>query len=83
MSEINIKESLHTLHGTHSLMTYLCWNLEEKYSIKDMNKFQKSMTSTKGNFIQFLYDRDRFVEIVELFHGESFKDEEDNYNLIE
>ena len=64
-------------------MTYLCWNLEDKYSIKDMNKFQKSMTSTKGNFLQLLFDRDSFLELVELLHGSYLKDEEKNYKITQ
>ena len=39
MSECKIKEALHTLHGTHALMKNLCWKLEEKYSMEDMEKF--------------------------------------------
>ena len=81
MSERKVKEALHTLHGTHSLMIDLCWNLEERYSMEDMEKFQKAMTSTKGNFLQLLSDRDSLLELVELLHEASLKDEEENYNL--
>ena len=50
-SECKIKESLHTLHRTSTFMASLCWNLEDKYSIEDMEKFQKAMTRTNGNFL--------------------------------
>ena len=83
MSERNIKEALNTLHGTHSLMKYLCWKLEEKYSMEDMEKFLKFMKSTKGNFLQLLYDRDSLLDLVEFLHESSLKDEEYNYNLTQ
>ena len=66
------------LHGTYALMTKLCWNLEEKSSIEDIEKFQKAMTSTKGNFLQLLFDRDNLLELMELLYGASLKDEEEN-----
>ena len=77
MSECRIKEALHTLHRKSALMTNIYWKLEEKYSIEYMGKFQKSMTSTKGNFLQLLSDRDGLLEPVELLYGESLKDEEE------
>ena len=77
MNECKIKEALHTLHGTHALMTNLCWKLAGTSSMEDIEKFQKAMTSTKGNFLRLLYDRDSLLELVELFHGASLKDEED------
>ena len=77
ISECNIKEALQTLHGTHALMKNLYWNLEEKYSMEDMEKFQKVMTSIKSNFLHFLFDRDIFLELVEFLYASSLKDEED------
>ena len=38
MSECNIKEALHILHGTYALMKNICWKLEEKYSMEDMGE---------------------------------------------
>ena len=35
------------------------------------------MTSTKGNFLQLLSDRDSLLELVELLYGVSLKDEEE------
>ena len=75
MSECKIKEVLHTLHGTHVLMKNLCWKLEEKSSMEDMDKFQKAMTNTKGNFLQLLFDNDNLLELVELLYGASLKDD--------
>ena len=83
MSECRTIEALHNLHRTSALMKNTCWKLEEKYSIKDMDKFQKSMTSTKGNFLQFLSDRYSLLEIVELLYAESLKDEEYICNLTQ
>ena len=51
--------------------------------MEDMEKFQKAMTITKGNFLQLLSDRDIFLELVELLHGESLKDEEEICNLTQ
>ena len=45
--------------------------------MEDMEKFLKAMTSIKGNFLQLFTDRDSFLELVELLHGASLKDEED------
>ena len=80
MSECNIKEAVYTLHGTYALMKNICWKLEEKYSMEYLEKFQKAMTSTKGKFLQLLSDRDNLLELVELVHGKSMKDEK-NYKL--
>ena len=49
-------------------MENICWKLEEKYSLEDMEKFQKAMTRTKGNLIEFLSDRDNLLELVELLY---------------
>ena len=57
-------------------MTNLYWIVEDKSSIADMEKFHKALTSTKGNFLQFLSDRDSLLELVELFYRESLKDED-------
>ena len=51
--------------------------------MEDMEKFQKAMTSTKGNFLQLLSDRDNLLECVELLYGASLKDEEENYKLTQ
>ena len=81
MNECKIKEALQTLHWTHALMTNIYWNLDDKYFIEYMEKFQKAMTSTKGNFLQLLSDRDNLLEIVELLYGASLKDEEEIWNI--
>ena len=51
--------------------------------MEDLEKFQKAVTSTKGNFLQLLYDRDNFLDVVELLHGESLKDEGENYKITQ
>ena len=51
--------------------------------MEDMDKFQKSITSTKGNFLQLISDKDSFLELVDLLHGESLNDEEENYKLTQ
>ena len=48
-----------------------------------MEKFQKAMTSTKGNFLQLLSDIDSLLELIELLHGASLKYEEENYKLTQ
>ena len=45
--------------------------------MEDIENFQKATTSTKGNFLQFISDRDRLLDIVDLFYGSSLKDEEE------
>ena len=45
--------------------------------MEDMEKFQKAMISTRGNFMQMLSDREILLEIVELLYGASLKDEEE------
>ena len=75
MSECKIKEDLHTLNRTYALMKNICWKLEEKSSIEGIEKFHKAMTSTKGNFLQLLSDRDSMLELVDLLYGASLKDE--------
>ena len=77
MSECRVKEALHTLHRTSSLMKNIHWKWEEKYSIEYIKKFQKAMTSNKGNFLQLVSDRDHILELVELLYGASVKDEEE------
>ena len=44
--------------------------------MEDMEKFHKTMTSIDGNFVHLISDRDSLLELVELFHGASLKDEE-------
>ena len=73
MSDCKIKDSLHTLHGTHALMKNICWKLEEKYSMEDMEKFQKAMISTRGNFMQLLSDRYDFLDLLDMYHGASLR----------
>ena len=51
--------------------------------MEDMEKFQKATTSTKGNFLQLLSDRENFLELVELLHEASLKDEDDNYKITQ
>ena len=41
------------------------------------------MTSTKGNFLQLLSDRDSLLELVELLYGASLKDEEEICKLTQ
>ena len=43
--------------------------------MEDLEKFQKAMTSTKGNFLQLFSDRDSLLELVELLYGASLTDE--------
>ena len=49
----------------------------------DLEKFQKSMTSTKGNFLQLLFDRDSLLELVGLLFGAYLKDEEEILKLTQ
>ena len=51
--------------------------------MEDMEKFHKAMTRTKGNFLQFISNRDSLIELVDLLYGESLKDEEDIFNLTQ
>ena len=51
--------------------------------MENMEKFQKAMASIKGNFLHLLSDRDSLLELVEMFHGASLKDEEEIYKLTQ
>ena len=44
--------------------------------MEDKEKFQKAMTSIKGNFLLLLSDRDNSLKIVEFLYGAYLKDEE-------
>ena len=49
MDENKIQEALNTLHGTHALVLKICWSMEEKYSMDDVEKIQKAISNIKGN----------------------------------
>ena len=55
--------------------------MEEKYSLEDIEKIQKEISDIKGNLLKLLSDRYYLIEIVGLYHGITFKNVEDNYNL--
>ena len=45
--------------------------------MEDIDKFRKAMRSTKGNFLQLLFDRDNLLDLVELLYGAFLKDEKE------
>ena len=49
MDHNNIQDSLNTLHGTHALVSKICWSMEEKYSMEDIEKIEKAISNIKGN----------------------------------
>ena len=81
MDEKKNQEALNTLHGTHALALKICWSMDEKYSMEDIEKIHKEISDIKGNILNFLSDRDYLIEIVGLYHGLTLKNVEDNYNL--
>ena len=64
-------------------MENISWRLDEKYSMEYIEKFQKAAIRIKGNFLHFLSNRDGLLELFELLYRESFKDEEDIFNLTQ
>ena len=48
--------------------------MEEKSSMEDMEKIQKSISNTKGNILSFHSDRDYLLELIEMYHGMTLKD---------
>ena len=38
MNEKKIQEVVKTLHGTHALVSKICWSMEDKYSMEDIEK---------------------------------------------
>ena len=49
--------------------------------MEDIEKIQKSISNTKGNFLNLLSDRDYLTEFVGLYNGLTLKNVEDNYEL--
>ena len=86
MSERNIHEALRSLHDTISLMSNSCCRhglMEETSSIENLEKVQKEMTNMKGNHFYFLYDRGHLLEILDMYHSDSFEHEEYISNLTD
>ena len=38
MVENKIQETLNNLHGTHDFVSKICWSMEDKYSMEDIEK---------------------------------------------
>ena len=51
MDESKIQEALKTLHGTHALVSKICWSMEDKYSIEDIEKIQNKYPMLKVIFL--------------------------------
>ena len=81
MDEKKIQEALNTLHGTHALVSKICWSMEEKYSMEDIEKIQKAISDIKGNILNLLSGRDYLIELVHLYCGLTLKKVEDNYKI--
>ena len=81
MDENKIQEALNTLHGTHALVSKICWRMEEKYSLEDIEKIQKEISDIKGNILKLISERDYLIDIVGLYHGLTLKNVEDNDKL--
>ena len=81
MDEKKIQEALKTLHATHALVSKICWSIEEKYSMEDIEKIQKAIFDIKGNLLNFLSYRYYLIKIIGLYHGLTFKNVEYNDKL--
>ena len=81
MDEKNIQEALKTLHATHNSVLKICWIMEEKYSMEDIENIQKAISNTKGNILNFLSDRDYLIELVGFYHGLTLNNVEENDKL--
>ena len=81
MDENKIQEALHLLHDTHDSVSHQCWitaSLEGQTFLEAKDKIQKALSTIQGDFLQLLSDRYDLFELVEVFHGESLKDEKDH-----
>ena len=57
----------------------MCWEadlMEDQYSFEAMSNIQKAMPTIKGNFSQFLSNRNDMFELVELLREASLHDQE-------
>ena len=69
MVEKKIQETLNNLHGTHDFVSKKFWNMEDKYSMEDIEKIQRGISNIKCSFLKFLYDRCYLINLVGLYHG--------------
>ena len=51
--------------------------MEDPYSIKYLEAILKAMRDIKGNFLQFLLDRDLLFELLRMYHDASLRDAKD------
>ena len=68
---MDMHEALIILHETKALVSNYCWkisSLEEPSFLEDMEKIQRAMWNTKGNFMSFLFYRNNLVELNECLY---------------
>ena len=71
---------LKLLHDTYALVSHQCWiiaSLEYQSSLEAKEEIKNALSTIQGDFLQLLSNIDDFFELVEVFHGESLKDEKD------
>ena len=61
-------------------MAHQCWieaSLEYQSSLESKEEMQKELYTIQGEFLQLLFNGDDLIEIYDVLHGASLKDEED------
>ena len=46
-----------------------------------MEKIHKAIPNTKGNILSLIYNRDYLLDLVDMYHGVTLRDAEENENL--
>ena len=85
MDEKNIQKDLHLLQDTHSLVAHPYWiaaSLEYQSSLES-KEIQKALSTIQGEFLKLLSDRDDLIEVADVLHGASLKDEEEICKLTQ
>ena len=80
MNDRKIQEALVSLQVTSTLVPQLAWrddSMEAQTSNGVLEKIQKATSTTKGNIMCFLFDRIHLIELAEILHEASIRDNEE------
>ena len=84
MDENNIQKALHLLQDTHSSVAHQFWivaSSEDQSSLESKEEMRKALSTIQGELLQFIYDRDYFIELSDVLYGASLKDGEEIFKL--
>ena len=80
MNDKKIQEALGILQVTSTLVSQLAWrddSIEPQTSNGFIEKIQKETSTTKGNLMCFLSDRSHLIDLVQILHEASIRDNEE------